>query len=201
MPFALTMYNRREVGAGMVQETRLITAEELFRMPDDGFHKYELVRGRLLTMTPPGGVHGAIALRLGAVIAAHVDQHKLGVVSVESGFKLETNPDTVRGPDVSFVVRSRIPDGGIPNAFWPGAPDLAVEVRSPDDNLSEVAEKIAQYLATGVRQVWFVDPSTRTVTIHRPHAVPLILSQASTLTAGDLLPGFQYPLARLFAFD
>lgn len=202
MRFALTMYNPHEDGVAMAQETRVITADELLRMPDDGFHRYELVRGRLLTMTPAGSLHGAVSMRLALAIGSHVEQHRLGVVfSADTGYKLESDPDTVRAPDVSFVARERIPAGGIPKAFWPGAPDLAVEVRSPDDNLTDIAEKIEQYLATGVRQVWFVDPSTRTVTIHRPTAVPLILSQASTLTGGDLLPGFQYPLARLFSFE
>ena len=184
----------------MAQETRVITAEEFFWMPHDG-HKYELVEGKLLKMTPPGAEHGVVALRLGAAVGAYVDQHRLGVVLVESGFRLETDPDTVRGPDVSFVVRSRIPAGGIPKAFWPGAPDLAVEVMSPDDVRSEVEEKIEQYLATGVRQVWFVEPSKRRVTVHRPDVAPQILSESDTLDGGDLLPGFRYPLSRLFAFD
>lgn len=184
----------------MGQETRVITAEELLRMRDDGW-KYELVAGRLLRMTPPGGVHGAVAVRLGAAIAAFVDEHRLGIVFVETGFKLANNPDTVRGPDVAVVVRNRIPATGIPKGYWQGAPDLAVEVLSPDDLRSEISEKIEQYLETGARQVWVVEPSVRRVTVYRPGASPQVLSETDTLDGGDLLPGFEYPIARVFAFD
>lgn len=184
----------------MGQETRVITAEELLRMRDDGW-KYELVAGRLLKMTPPGGVHGAVAVRLGAAIAAFVDVNRLGIVFVETGFKLANNPDTVRGPDVAVVVRNRIPATGIPKGYWQGAPDLAVEVLSPDDLRSEISEKIEQYLETGARQVWVVEPSARRVTVYRPGASPQVLCETDTLDGGDLLPGFEYPIARVFAFD
>jgi Uma2 family endonuclease len=200
MRLALTMYNRHEDGALMGQETRVITAEELLRMRDDGW-KYELVAGRLLKMTPPGGVHGAVAVRLGAAIAAFVDVNRLGIVFVETGFKLANNPDTVRGPDVAVVVRNRIPATGIPKGYWQGAPDLAVEVLSPDDLRSEISEKIEQYLETGARQVWVVEPSARRVTVYRPGASPQVLCETDTLDGGDLLPGFEYPIARVFAFD
>lgn len=186
----------------MAQETRTITAEELFRMPDDGFHRYELVAGRLRTMTPAGGLHGAITSRLNAALAVHVDQGRLGIVMTgEPGFTLESNPDTVRAPDIAFVARGRIPPDGIPNAFWRGAPDLAVEVLSPTDVRREVNEKIEQYLRVGVRQVWFVEPLPRRVTVHRPGQPPRVLHEADTLDGGDLLPGFSYPLSRLFSFD
>jgi Uma2 family endonuclease len=186
----------------MAQETRAITADELFRMRDDGFHKYELVAGRLRTMTPAGSLHGVISMRLAVAIGAHVEQHRLGLVfAADTGFRLESAPDTVRAPDVAFVSRERIPASGIPKAFWPGAPDLAVEVLSPTDVRSEIDEKIEQYLATGVRQVWFVEPSARRVTIHRPDVPPRVLDERDTLDGADLLPGFQYPLPRLFSLD
>jgi len=185
----------------MAQETRAITAEELFRMPDDGY-KYELVAGRLRKMTPAGSIHGVVGMRLAVAISVHVDQHQLGVVfAADTGFKLASSPDTVRAPDVSFVSRGRIPTGGIPKAYWPGAPDLAVEVLSPTDVRSEVDEKIDEYLRSGVRLVWFVNPFERRVTVHRPGKRPPVLEEHNSVDGGDVLPGFNYPLARLFAFD
>lgn len=184
----------------MAQETRVVTAEDLLQMPDDGY-RYELVAGRLRKMTRPGSLHGAISMRLGSAIAVHVDRYRLGVVLADSGFKLESDPDTVRGPDVAFVRRGRIPADGIPTGYWRGAPDLAVEVRSPHDVRSEIDEKIEQYLQTGVTQVWFVEPRPRRVTVYRPDAPPLVLGETDTLDGGDLLPGFRYPLSRLFSFD
>ena len=185
----------------MAQETRAITAEELFRMPDDGY-KYELVAGRLRKMTPAGSIHGVVGMRLAVAISVHVDQHQLGVVfAADTGFKLASSPDTVRAPDVSFVSRGRIPTGGIPTAYWPGAPDLAVEVLSPTDVRSEIDEKIDEYLRSGVRLVWFVNPFERRVTVHRSGKRPLVHEEHDSVDGGDVLPGFNYPLARLFAFD
>src|SRR5712691_8497369 len=112
--FATTMYNESRNGVVMVQHARAITAEELFRMPDDGY-RYELVAGRLRRMTPAGSLHGAIGWRLAAAIGSHVDEHRLGVVfGADTGFELARDPDTVRAPDVAFVSRARIPVAGIP---------------------------------------------------------------------------------------
>jgi Uma2 family endonuclease len=185
----------------MAQETRAITADELFRMPDDGY-KYELVAGRLRKITPAGSIHGVVGMRLAVAISVHVDQHQLGVVfAADTGFKLASSPDTVRAPDVSFVSRGRIPTGGIPKAYWPGAPDLAVEVLSPTDVRSEIDEKIDEYLHTGVRLVWFVNPFERRITVHQPGKRPVMLDERDCVDGSDVLPGFNYPLARLFAID
>src|SRR5437867_11621007 len=121
MKFALTMYNSHGDRALMAQETRAITAEELFRIPDDGY-KYELVAGRLRKMTPAGSLHGVVGMRLATTITDHVDRHRLGVTfAADTGFKLASDPDTVRAPDVAFVARERIPATGIPTAYWQGA--------------------------------------------------------------------------------
>jgi len=185
----------------MAQETRAITADELLHMPDDGY-KYELVAGRLRKMTPAGSLHGVVGMRLAIALGAYVDDQHLGVLfAADTGFKLASNPDTVRAPDIAFVARERIPAGGIPTAYWPGAPDLAVEVLSPTDVRSEVDEKIDEYLRSGVRLVWFVNPFERRVTVHRPGKRPLVLEEHNSVDGGDVLPGFNYPLARLFAFD
>ncbi len=185
----------------MAQETRAITAEQLFRMRDDGY-KYELVAGRLRKMTPAGSLHGIVEIRLSTAISVHVDQHNLGLAFPgDTGFKLASNPDTVRAPDVAFVARERIPASGIPTAYWLGAPDLAVEVMSPNDLRSAIDEKIEEYLRSGVRLIWFVEPLARRVTVHRPGTQPLVLGETELLDGGDILPGFSYPLARLFAFE
>jgi Uma2 family endonuclease len=186
----------------MVQGTEILSADDLFRMPDDGFHRYELVEGRLLVMTPAGGLHGAVGMRLGTAVSVFVDEHHLGVVvSADTGFVLRTDPDTVRAPDFAFVSRARIPVDGIPKAFWRCAPDLAVEVLSPTDVRREVDEKIAEYLRFGVKAVWFVELSPRRVTAYRPGQPAQVLQETDTLDGGDILPGFRYPLFRLFSFE
>ncbi len=151
-------------------------------------------------MSPAGFRHGAIVARLTGALVQHIDAHDLGEVSgAETGFKLASDPDTVRAPDVAFVRRERIPDGELTEKFWPGAPDLAVEAIIPNDTLHEVDEKVEDYLATGVRLVWIVNPKKRTVTVHRPNTEAQTLVESDTIDGLDVVPDFQYFVARLFA--
>ena len=179
--------------------TRTMTADELFMLPHDD-SRYELVKGELVKMSPTGGKHGILTSRINSALAQYVEANASGeTFGAETGFVLTTNPDTVRAPDAAFVSRERIPPGDFPEKFWPGAPDLAVEVISPSDTLYEVEEKIEEYLEAGVKLVWIVNPKKRTVTIYQPNAQPQTLTEADTLDGREVVPGFQYSLARLFA--
>ena len=99
----------------------------------------------------------------------------------------------MREPDIAFVRQDRIPADGVPDGFWPGAPDLAVEVTSPGDRPSEIRAKVSDYLARGVRLVWVVDPKKKTVTTHNPLSTPVTLGVDDVLDAGDVVPGFSLP--------
>ena len=183
----------------MTTATKLMTADELLAMPDDGFHRYELVKGELISMAPAGGEHGAIGSRTCRRIGNFVEANDLGeVFNADTGFIISTDPDTVRCPDVSFVRKERILADGIPKGFMHGAPDLAVEVISPSDSYSEVAEKAAQLLEAGTRLVVLIDPRTRTVSLHHSSGVIDRLSEGDTLTLGDVLPGFECGVGELF---
>jgi Uma2 family endonuclease len=176
----------------------LTTADELFVMPDDGF-RYELVSGALRRMPPAGSEHGAVAVNIAVVVAQFVRAHGLGVVfGAETGFKIASDPDTVRAPDLAFVRRERIPQEGIPREFWPSAPDLAVEVVSPGDTYTEVEEKVHDWLNAGTRMVLVLNPRTRTVAIYTSHANAVRLTEADTLEGGEVLPGFTCRVAALF---
>jgi len=176
-----------------------MTAEELLRIPDDD-HRYELVDGVLICMTPAGARHGDMASAIDELLRRHVRSRRLGCVSAaETGYILKRAPDLVRAPDVGFVRRTRVPRGGPPEGFWPFAPDLAVEVLSPDDRASAVQEKVRDYLRHGTRQVWVVDPAHRTVTVHEPAGRSRVLEEGDTLTGGRILPGFRCRVADLFA--
>ena len=115
-----------------------------------------------------------------------------------AGVKLAADPDTVREPDIAFLRRDQIPAAGVPDGFWPGAPDLAVEIKSPGDRRSEIRTKVDDYLARGVRMVWVVDPKWKTVTRHLPHASPVTFGMDDMLDGGDIVPGFTCPVQRLF---
>lgn len=180
-------------------QTHLVTAEELARMPDDGY-QYELVEGRLIKMPLPKLRHGIVGSRLGVPLWNFVDAAGLGVVFTgDVGFKLTSNPDTVRAPDVAFLRRERIPITGLPDGYWAGAPDLAVEVLSPDDRRSELVRKAHQYLRHGARLVWLVDPKKQTLTVFRPDGESTALTINDQIDGEDVVPGFRLPLAKLFA--
>lgn len=178
-------------------EQRLLTAEDLWRMPQDG-RRYELVRGELVEMTPVGRRHGAMARRLGAKLGDFTDAHKLGETMVETGFCLECRPDTVRAPDVSFLSTERLPPEDH-QGFVPGPPDLAVEIVSPGEMDADVQDKVMDYLAHGTRLVWVVRPQQRMVTVYRPDGTARVLGETDTLEGDEVVPGFTLPLQALFS--
>ena len=182
----------------MTTRTRPVTAEELLEKPEDGF-RYELVRGELRRMAPAGNVHGYIAANLLGPLQGYVRANKLGrVYAAETGFRLSSDPDTVRAPDVAFVSSGRLGEVGEVSGYWPGAPDLAVEVVSPSDTHTEVTEKSLAWLDAGCRVVLAVDPSQRTVTVYRSREDIRILTDQDTIDGGDVVPGFGLPVAELF---
>jgi Uma2 family endonuclease len=185
----------------MTIETRRTTAEELLRMPDDGF-RYELVRGELRRMPPAGDEHGYLALEIASDLRNHVKANNLGrTYAAETGFKLASDPDTVRAPDAAFVSRERAEKVGRVAGYWPGAPDLAVEVVSPNDTHAEVTEKALAWLDAGCRMVLVADPERRAVTVYRSRSdIRILTSEAGDAIDGaDVVPGWKLSIAELFA--
>ena len=171
----------------MTTTAPLMTAEELLEMPDDGF-RYELVRGELAKMAAASFDHGVHASRIVETLLPYVRRNRLGEVPLsEPGFLLGTNPDHARVPDVAFVRQQRIDAAERPFVFFPGAPDLAVEVISPGDRLTDVGEKIAELLAAGTRMVFVVNPRNNTAQMHTPDNVTE-LTEADTLDGGRCGP-------------
>jgi Uma2 family endonuclease len=178
----------------MTVDTKLMTAEELWAMPDD-VHR-ELVRGELISMSPAGEEHSRIARRLLIRLGSFVEQHKLGEsYGTDLGYILERSPDTVREPDVSFVRAERATRT---TKLLQGAPDLAIEVISPNDTRSEVGEKVREYLAAGTQMVIVIYPRNQTATIHTPTSTTRLTTD-DTLTGGDVVPGWSLPLRELFS--
>lgn len=164
--------------------TALVTADELIAMPTGMGKRYELVAGELRVMSPSGWRRGNIISNLHARLALFVGQHDLGMMfGAETGFRLASDPDTVRAPDIAFISKQNIPAELPREGFWPGPPDLAVEVLSPSDRTGEVDEKIDAWLAVGCAAVWVVDPKLETVTIY------LSRTDIQVKTAGELLEG------------
>ncbi len=182
----------------MSATTKLMTAEELLQMSSDNF-RYELVEGELRQMSPAGGRRGEIAAELLILLGSYIKANKLGrVYAAETGFLLRENPDTVRAADVSFLRRERVEKLGGISGYVPGAPDLAVEVISPNDKLTEVEEKVAGWLHYGARLVWIANPKRRTVTDYQRSNQITRLAEADTLDGGDVVPGFRCTIAEVF---
>ena len=181
-----------------ITSTALTTADELIRLPRGQF-RYELINGELKVMSPSGYPHGRITARLTAPLTQFVLDHELGEVSgAETGFKLTLNPDTVLAPDIAFISKERLEEVGEPEGYWPGPPDLAVEVLSPGDSAREVKEKISQWFSFGAKQVWIVNPKDSSVTVYRSPSNTTTFSGSDYLEAQDLLQGFRVSLNRIF---
>jgi Uma2 family endonuclease len=180
----------RPGGAHVAVERKLVTAQELLAMPDDGLRR-ELIDGEVRTMAPASGGHGfdagAIHLRLGM----HLLQNPIGAaLSAETGFVLRRNPDRVRAPDVAVVLYARRPRETIGRGFLEGAPDLVVEVVSPDDTAEEVAEKVSDWLEAGARVVWVAYRGPR-IEAHHADGRLQRLGPDDDIDGGEVLPGFR----------
>lgn len=179
----------------MTTTTQLMTAEELMQL--EGPNRHELIKGELLTMPPPGDEHGAVTMNLTLPLALHVKENNLGVLrAAETGFKLETNPDTVLAPDIAFIARERV--GPRVTGYRDGAPDLAVEVMSQWDSRIKTARKAALLLELGARSVWIVNPRQRTVEVCRVDGAKKVFHETDELV-DDTVPGFRVKVSEIFA--
>lgn len=174
----------------------LLTADDLARLqPPD--KRTELVRGVMIVREPAGFRHGDVAMALALAMGQFLRSHNLGrLLAAGTGFKLFTNPDTVRAPDVAFVRHDRIPDPP-PSGFAPFAPDLAVEVLSPDDRPGKVLEKVADWLSAGTRLIWEIDPERRVARVYRADGTMSLLGEADVFDGEDVLPGFSCTLREI----
>ena len=175
---------------------KLMTAEELLQMPDDDMQR-ELIRGVLTEDMPPGDEHGVTVARIAWLLTGYSEGNDYGQVRAgDSGFFLEHDPDTVRGPDVAWVSSDRLPAPVVGYADL--APDFVVEVKSPNDSNREMADRALMWLSHGTRMTVVADPARITLTAYRPGEPPVVLGEFDVFDGGDVLPGFSEPVWRFF---
>jgi Uma2 family endonuclease len=180
----------------MTIAAKSVTAEDLLDMAG---HKYrELFEGELRTVSPANARHGDIALQIGTLLKQYIKPRNLGKVLVEGGYILRRQPDTVLGPDVSFIKQSRIPEGGLPEKFYEGPPDLAIEIISPRNPRAELLEKMKAYLKGGTPLGWLVDPVKKSVEVYEPGKRVRTTRAEDTISAGEVIPGFSCGVAEFF---
>ena len=178
-------------------DARPITGEELAELPNLG--PCELVLGRIVPMSPAGGEHGRVEANFCEAIRSFVRPRRLGKVLVgEVGIFTRRDPDTVRGADVAFISNERYERLESKRGFLKVAPDLVVEVLSPHDSAAEVAQKLREYFAVGVRLVWVADPEAKAVRAYRSLTDVRELRESDRLSGDDLLPGFEAEVRTLF---
>lgn len=173
----------------------LMTAAEFFNTgPEtDG---YELVRGELVPMPPPGDRHGIVCVNTGYLLKSYTRSIGRGkVMGNDAGVITRQDPDTVRGVDIALFLKE---DWQPPVGYTTEAPDVAVEVKSPSQSWTEILEKVREYLAMGVRMVWVLDPEWQRLTVFRPDQAPVTYAPENELDGGDVLPGFRCRVAEFF---
>ena len=186
-----------ELVSAQIEVETLVTGDELLAMGDIG--PCELIEGRIVLMSPTGFAHGNYELNFGEHLKRFVKQKNLGRVVVgEVGIYTRRNPDTARAADVAFISNERLAQQTKRSGYLDVAPELVVEILSPDDRWQEVTQKLREYFAAGVRLVWIADPDTKTVYAYRSLTDIQEFAETDTLTCEDILPGFNAPVANLF---
>ncbi len=184
------------IQAAVATTEELVTGEELLAMGNTG--RCELVEGRIVMLSPTGSRHGSVEGNFYDALRSFVRPHHLGLVKVgEVGIYTHRRPDTVRGADVLYISKERAAElSGA--AYLDVAPDLVVEVLSPDDRWNNIIQKLREYFAIGVRMVWVADPDSRRVSVYRSPTDVGEFTAGDSLSGDDVLPGFSVSVASLF---
>ena len=179
----------------MIIREQLMTVEEFWERYAD--QPYELIEGEVFAMPPTGLSHGFVSRRVVSQLGDFADQHQLGdVVGAETGFQLSET--TVRAADAAFISNEKLATVTDPEKFAPFAPDLAVEIVSPNESAYEIRQKVRAYLEAGTALVWVIYPDSREVIVHYPDGTAKTASEDGTLDGGDVLPGLAIRVADLF---
>jgi Uma2 family endonuclease len=186
----VTIQAWKEIPRSTIAQNKLLTAEEFWRLPNpsDGSQQ-ELVRGEIITMPPPGGRHGVSCNKTGRRLGNFVEDHDRGTVTANNtGFITERGPDSVRGPDIAYWSKEKLPV--VPLGYTEIAPDMLVEVLSPSNTTEQILAKLREYFARGVPLVWVIAPEDRTLTVYQTPEEGRLLCETATVTGDGVLPGF-----------
>lgn len=178
----------------------LITAEEFAARADDGLPS-ELVRGRIVQLNVPKPLHGRVCFKIALLVGNFVEKHQLGwMFSNDSGIITERGPDTIRGPDLTYVSYQRLPKDALPRReYLEVIPELVFEVRSPDDRWSQLMAKVSEYLEAGVRIVCVFDATNQFALINTPDDAPRRISGDDLVEFPSVLDGFSVPVEQFFS--
>lgn len=175
----------------------LYDPEDLLAMPDA--QGYELVEGQLVERNV-GALSGLVEGYVYDLLLTYARERDAGLAWTGTmGYQINpAHPKWVRKPDVSFIRKEKLSKEIIESGFIKVAPDLVVEVLSPNDLAYEVDRKIAEYFDSGVSLIWIVNPETRIVRVYRRDGTASVCNEQSTLDGEEVLPGFRCPVTSCF---
>jgi Uma2 family endonuclease len=180
--------------------TDAMTADEFFEWchrPENRDKHYELERGRVIELPPPGQLHGGISLNAGYLLNGYVRRQKKGFVSGDAGVVVEREPDTVRGPDLAYYdITPRYAD--VPRQYATVPPKLIVEIISPNDRMGQIQRRVTRFHRMGVDLIWVIDPEDRIIMVFRPGEFTEVLTEEEELTGNGVLPEFRCRVAEFF---
>lgn len=183
----------------MSTQKTLLTADEFYRFCCENDGRYELVRGEVIELSPVNDAHGMASVRICHYMFGYLLENPIGDLFMDTGYRLEQDPDTVRGPDVAFLTRERLAGRSVnESGFRPGPPDIAIKVISPSNRPGEMRRKLREYFDSGVLRVWYVYPVSRSVVAHFPDGSVRSYAESDTLEDPELLPGFALPVRAIF---
>lgn len=181
----------------IAEDKSIITPDDLLAMPDE--KSFELVNGQLVEREM--GFHSSrIGGRIFRFLDSYCESQGLGwVTPADAGYRcFPDDPDKVRKPDVSFIRAARLSASDEPQGYATIAPDLVVEVISPNELYSDVAVKVSEYLAAGVCLVWVVEPNTQVIHVYHHDGHGHVLTRDDHLDGEDVVPGFRCAVADIF---
>ena len=183
----------------MPSATSLLTIDEFLKLPSSECLR-ELVRGRVIESKLRTPRHGQVCMEIGGRLWQHAWQTKSGrVISSNSAVVTRREPDCVRGPDLAYYSRERLPLDQLPTASLKVVPDLVIDVLDAGDHWSDLIEKALEYLQCGVRVVAIADPAKESIAVFRDSQAPKLLHAADTLDLPDVLPGLRVQVREFFA--
>ena len=187
-------------------ETIVITDDELLRLSADD-KAFEVVNGELVEMAPVGFRHAWLDFHIARLLHAFVEANQLGYVLPDNLiYVLERDEQgemrTTRVPDVSFIRRGRIPKDFNPPRPFPGAPDLAIEIVSPSENMEIILAKVRDYLRFGSEQVWVIYPEPEEIhQYHRDDPKTIrVYTGDDVIDAESLFPALELKARALYEF-
>jgi Uma2 family endonuclease len=175
-----------------------ITAGQFASLPPTD-HPQELVAGRVVDMPSPLTPHGQVVFNIAFLLKSYLKQHDIGRAwGAESGLVTSRAPDSVRGMDAAYCSYQRWPKSDAQKGYAEIAPELVMEVMSPDDRWPRMLKKITEYLDAGVLVVCTLDPEVKTLQIHTDESSAKTLRAEDRFELPSILPGFTCKVSEFF---